>query len=412
MADAVVQVAPDSTGAKIDNESLTVGANTVMRQRTEIAGAAAAEIARVRNDPPGIADYGLVVRNIPAGTREPAAQTHVATGAATGVAAEDSGTIVLNISGTFVATVAFEGTADGTTWFAINGYKNDGSTVTQNTTGPGIWYFPAPFYRQIRTNCTAFTSGTVTVNWTAQPMNSFVSLLSPSGLIAATIASGTNDADGGNGVLATHAHLAGFNGNNWDRLRVNTEKSLLVSSPQHLFRGRASTFRIPGRAGTTGQKLMSVHNATGSAVTVVVNKVAIDLVQTVIKAVTVLPPVVRLWKVTVLPTNGTAMTKNRIGGSTTSSASVTVLNDASADGTNSGTALTATLPAGTFVTQEFAPRLITAAGYEMADRLEWLGDTQIELQALEGLVLFLDYTLATQNPTTDMWIASLEWFEY
>lgn len=178
-----------------------------------------------------------------------------------------------------------------------------------------------------------------------------------------------------------------------------------------LFKGRASTFRTPGRAGTTGQKILSLHNATGSTIIVTVTKVVVDLTCTVIKAVTVLPPIVRLWKVTVLPSNGTALTKNKIGGSTSSNASVTVLGDASADGTNSGTALTATLPAGTIITQEFAPRLITAAGYEMADRMEFLGDTQVELAALEGVVLFLDYTLATQNPTTDMWIASIEWTE-
>lgn len=36
MADDFVQVAPNSTGAKIDNSSLVVGANTVMRQRTTL----------------------------------------------------------------------------------------------------------------------------------------------------------------------------------------------------------------------------------------------------------------------------------------------------------------------------------------------------------------------------------------
>lgn len=178
-----------------------------------------------------------------------------------------------------------------------------------------------------------------------------------------------------------------------------------------LFRGRISTFRTPGRAGTVGQKIMSLHNATGSTVKVYVTKIVADLVQTAVKAVTVLPPVIRLWKVTVLPTNGTALTKNQIGGTTTSNASVTALGDASADGTGSGTTLTATLPAGAILTQEFAPRLITAAGYEMADRVEFNLDGEIELDALQGVVLFLDYVLATQNPTTDMWIASAEWYE-
>ncbi len=178
------------------------------------------------------------------------------------------------------------------------------------------------------------------------------------------------------------------------------------------FKGRACAFRTPGRAGTSGQKILSLHNATGSPVTATVSKVIVDIAQTVIKAVTVAPPIVRLWKVTVLPTNGTALTKTQTGGSGASSSSITILGDASADGTGSGTTLTATLPAGTFVTQEFAARLITAAGLEPFTRAVFLGDGEtITLKALEGLVVFLDYTAATQNPTTDMWLAGIEWSE-
>lgn len=195
--------------------------------------------------------------------------------------------------------------------------------------------------------------------------------------------------------------------------QVSAANPLPVSrDPAWVFKGRAATFRIPGRAGTAGQKILSLHNATGSTVTVRVTKVFVDLVATVIKAVTVLPPTIRLWKVTVLPTNGTALAKVKIDGSGASNASVTVLGDASADGTGSATALTATLPAGTILSQEFAPRLITAAGYEMADRMEYFGDSSVVLGPLEGIVVFVDYVLATQNPTTDMWIAGIEWGEY
>jgi hypothetical protein len=179
-----------------------------------------------------------------------------------------------------------------------------------------------------------------------------------------------------------------------------------------LFTGRASTFRTPGRAGTAGQKILSLHNATASPVTVKVKKVVIDFACTVVKAITILPPVIRLWKVTVLPTNGTALSKVKIGGSTTSNAAVTVLGDASADGTSSASALTATLPAGQILTQEYAPRFVTAAGYEPADRIEFQAATEdITLGPLEGVVLFLDYTAANQCPITDMWLASIEWTE-
>ncbi len=195
---------------------------------------------------------------------------------------------------------------------------------------------------------------------------------------------------------------------------ISSDQSTLnvaMATPSVLFRGRANTFRTPGRAGTVGQKILSLHNATGSAVKVYVTRVTTDLAMTVVKAVTVAPPIIRLWKVTVLPTNGTALTKNKIGGTTTSSASVTVLGDTSADGTASATTLTATLPTGTIISQEFAARLITGAGYEMMDRSEFNLEFAIELQALEGVVVFIDYTAITQNVTSDMWVAGIEWYE-
>jgi len=180
------------------------------------------------------------------------------------------------------------------------------------------------------------------------------------------------------------------------------------------FSGRASTFRIPGRAGTVGQRIFSIHNATGSAVHVRVNKITVDTVTTVVKAVTVLPPVVRAYKVTALPTGGTAVTKVAEDSSKTANASVTVLGDASADGTVSATALAATLPAGAVIAQEFSPRMITAAGYEISDRIEFFAATNeaITLRPLEGIVVSLDYVLATQNPITDMYIVGCRWEEF
>lgn len=178
--------------------------------------------------------------------------------------------------------------------------------------------------------------------------------------------------------------------------------------------GRASTFRIPGRAGTTGQKLFSIHNATGSTVLVDLERVTLDMVGTVVKAVTVLPPTIRLYRVTVLPSNGTAVTKVAQDSAQSSSSSLTVLQDASADGTSSASALTATLIAGAVARQVFAPRLITAAGYEVLDTFTFFDspDQKITLRALEGIVVMLDYTLATQNPVTDFWIVDIKWTEY
>lgn len=187
-----------------------------------------------------------------------------------------------------------------------------------------------------------------------------------------------------------------------------------IDERQISYMGRAATFRMPGRAGTAGQKLFAIHNATASKVLVDVEKIAIDLTCTVIKAVTVLPPMLRAWRFTAVPTNGSAVTKVPEDSSLASSSSVTVWQDASVDGTSSASALTVTLPANTVLTEEFAPRLITAAGYEMFDRTTFFEDegVAITLRPLEGLCVFADYVLATQNPVTDMWAVAARWTEY
>lgn len=183
--------------------------------------------------------------------------------------------------------------------------------------------------------------------------------------------------------------------------------------PAATFRGRVQTFRTPGRAGTVGQKILALHNATGSTKVIRIGQVTVDIAVTVVKAVTVLPPVIRVHKFTALPANGTALTKVAKDTALTSSASLTAWGDASADGTLSGTALAVTIPAGSMLTQEFAPRLITAAGYEMFDRESFLDERSVEviLRPLEGIAVFVDYVLATQNPATDMWIAGIDWEE-
>jgi hypothetical protein len=175
------------------------------------------------------------------------------------------------------------------------------------------------------------------------------------------------------------------------------------------FRGRASTFRTPGRAGTTGQKIFALHNATGSAKVVHLNQIAIDCVQLAVIAVTVVPPIIRAYRFTAVPTNGTALTKVAKDSTQSSNASVTAWSDASADGTNSTTALTVTL--GSPLTAEFAPRLITAAGYEMFDRTELLTGFDLVLRPLEGVCVMLDYSTTTANPTTTHWVVTADWYE-
>ncbi len=174
------------------------------------------------------------------------------------------------------------------------------------------------------------------------------------------------------------------------------------------FSGRVQSFRTPGRAGTAGQKIFALHNATASTKIVRINQVAVDLVQLAAIASTVLPVIIRIHRFTAIPTGGTSLTKVTKDTSLTSSSSLTAWGDASADGTGSGTALAVTIPAGSMITQEFAARLVTAAGYEPFDRETFLEGAEVVLRALEGIVVFLDYTLVTSNPTTNHWIVGAD----
>ena len=200
----------------------------------------------------------------------------------------------------------------------------------------------------------------------------------------------------------------------FDRGTPGHDQYVIPTDPRIVtFRGRGATLRIPGRAGTTGQKIAAIHNATGSTVLVNVNRISVDLAVTAAKAVTVLPPLIRIDRFTVVPTGGTALPKVSFDTASTSNSMVMAYQDASADGVSSTLALAVTIPASSILTEEFAPQLITAAGYEPADRLTFFeGDPDIVLRALEGVVVELVYVLATQNPITDMWVVQIDWEEY
>lgn len=178
------------------------------------------------------------------------------------------------------------------------------------------------------------------------------------------------------------------------------------------YRGRVGSFRTPGRAGTAGQRLSTLYNSAGSAVIVNVETIAVDLYQTVVKAVGTAPPIIRISRFTTAPTNGTVLSKVATDTAQSSSANVELRGDASADGTSSASALTVTVAAGNLMTQEYAPRLITAAGYEMADRVHFFHQDSVYLRAGQGLVVHLDYTATGQNPITDMWTVTWQWDEF
>lgn len=138
MADQYVQVAPDSTGKKIDNSELVVGANTVERQRIVVSGAAATELADVKNAAP-TTEFGLVTRNIPSGTQAvSAASLPLPTGAATSALQTQPGVDIGDVTVNNAAGASAVNVQDGGNSITVDGTVTVGTVPAPlSTTGGG-----------------------------------------------------------------------------------------------------------------------------------------------------------------------------------------------------------------------------------------------------------------------------------
>lgn len=68
----------------------------------------------------------------------------------------------IQITGTFVGTVQFEQTIDGTTWVSLSMTPYNSSTTVTSATAPGLWT-GAVTNNKIRVRCSAYTSGSIVV---------------------------------------------------------------------------------------------------------------------------------------------------------------------------------------------------------------------------------------------------------
>jgi len=173
----------------------------------------------------------------------------------------------------------------------------------------------------------------------------------------------------------------------------------------------STTFRIPGSAATT-QNLLTIENATGSAVTVILRHLMIQMDATA--ALTAVMPQFKCSRFTGAATGGTAMTKSQFDSAVSSNASVTIRGGASADGT--AAAITAT--PGVAMWQQFGLRLHTAVGMVATTDLDMLpvlvADNVLapfKLAANESLVVHLIATATTSNPSTNHYFVNAVWEE-
>ena len=220
MADGLIQVAPDSTGKKVDTSELTVGANTVERQRIVIASdSVSTDIAAVKspnNDTdPGdislstesylkawngtswdrvrmattggsaVAGYdGTTYRTIKTATDGTLLINGVQDGRTAGtittaasvvgpVSVTNRNVVTFSISGTYAGVVfSIEATDDGTNWFGLQSINNAtgvaAATWTPGTNAVASYDAAVGGYSQVRVRATAWTSGTANVGVNAQ----------------------------------------------------------------------------------------------------------------------------------------------------------------------------------------------------------------------------------------------------
>lgn len=106
------------------------------------------------------------------------------------------GGVVVQLSGTFTATMTFEGTADNENWVPLNAVKSNGaaSVTTANTTG--AWFITTTGLVKARVRCSTYSSGQVQVALRSAPAAPGGSGGGGGGGGAVTIADGSDVAEG------------------------------------------------------------------------------------------------------------------------------------------------------------------------------------------------------------------------
>lgn len=182
MADGIVQVAPDSTGAKIDTSEIVVGANTVDRQRVVLGDdSAAAGLAKIANAAPGSSDYGLVVRQAGAVQTKGEYLTadayvngvNVSATVATGGVATNALIAIHSTGNSFTGRFIVEMTDNGTNWHSVPAAWSDLSIPTDRREiidwgGAGLTITAhvaiPPGITHVRIRPYIYTGGVVTTN--------------------------------------------------------------------------------------------------------------------------------------------------------------------------------------------------------------------------------------------------------
>ena len=179
------------------------------------------------------------------------------------------------------------------------------------------------------------------------------------------------------------------------------------------YTGAVATFRTLGSAATP-QTLFTLENTAGSAVTVRIRRLLVQLDATAV--LTAVMPQVKTSRVSgALPSGGTTLTKGTFDSTQTSAANVVARGATASDG-GAATAITAT--AGTVHWQQYTMRMHTVVGQVLAPDnnllptlIENSGTFDFKLAAGEALMVQVVASVGTSNPATNHWFVNCVWDE-
>jgi hypothetical protein len=194
----------------------------------------------------------------PGFTRKPASATIVANAGTAVFNTNGAGGAVVIVSGTWVGTLTFEATYDGTNWFAVYANRDDAAISSITTTNTRA-FIAVTGFSELRARATAWTSGTATIDWVGTGQQVGVYLTGPGGSPgagSAVVNSGSPfDANGFAGYLGVSNAAHVFNGTNWDRMREPTADAMaatgIAAAGNMLFNG-SNWDRMRTEGGTTG----------------------------------------------------------------------------------------------------------------------------------------------------------------
>lgn len=168
-----------------------------------------------------------------------------------------------------------------------------------------------------------------------------------------------------------------------------------------------ATFRMPGAAATL-HNLFAIYNASTDVVQV--RRLVMQMDATAV--LTTFMPLVKVSRITTLPTGGTILTKTLWDTTVTSNAGVTVRGANAADG-GLATAITAT--AGPVLWQQFGMRMHTTVGQVLGldnNVLPFISESRpVFLRQNQGLLVQVVAAAAASNPSTNHRFVQCAWDE-